>query len=126
MNVGDKVIVDGKETEITATAFDDVGTKVYMVKGSMKDYYEEELVQVEEDIFIIKSFLEDKEMLLKHPCWISEKTVQAIENLEEQNKEQEKIIELMAFELATKDENYLYRSIDDIIECFKKKAKVSE
>ena len=43
MNVGDKVIADGKETEITATAYDDLGTKVYMVKGSMKDYYEDEL-----------------------------------------------------------------------------------
>ena len=41
----------------------------------------------------------------------------------EEYDEQEKIIELMAFELATEDENYLYRSIDDIIECFKKKAK---
>lgn len=40
-----------------------------------------------------------------------------------QNREQEKMIEIMAFELATEDENYLYRSIDDIIECFKKKAK---
>ena len=43
MQVGDKVLVDSKETEITATAFDDCGVKVYMVKGSMKDYYEEEL-----------------------------------------------------------------------------------
>lgn len=43
MNVGDKVYVDGKETEIIATAFDEEGIKVYMVKGSMKDHYEEEL-----------------------------------------------------------------------------------
>lgn len=48
MQVGDKVILDGKETEITATAFDDVGTKVYMVKGSMKDYYENELKPTKE------------------------------------------------------------------------------
>lgn len=41
----------------------------------------------------------------------------------EECEEQEKIIELMAFELSTEDENYLYRSIDDIIECFEKKAK---
>lgn len=43
MQVGDKVIADGKETEITAIAYDDLGEKVYMVKGSTKDYYEEEL-----------------------------------------------------------------------------------
>lgn len=76
-----------------------------------------------EDVFIIESFLKEKESLLKHPCWISEKTIQAIESLIKKYKEQEKIIDLMAFELATEDENYLYRSIDDIIDCFEKKAK---
>jgi hypothetical protein len=39
MIVGDKVIADNKETEITATAFDETGVKVYNVKGNMKDYY---------------------------------------------------------------------------------------
>lgn len=46
MNVGDKVIVDGEETEIIAQAYDDNGTEVYMVEGSVKDYYEEELKSI--------------------------------------------------------------------------------
>ena len=106
MNVGDKVIADGKETEITATAFDDVGTKVYMVKGSMKDYYEKELIPIYEKRDEVISCL-----------------LEALEITIEEIEEQKKMIELMAFELSTEDENYLYRSIDDIIECFKKKAK---
>lgn len=46
MNVGDKVILNSEETEIIATAFDDNGTKIYMVSGSANDYYEEELKSV--------------------------------------------------------------------------------
>lgn len=66
---------------------------------------------MEEDIFIIKSFVKDKEMLLKHPCWISEKTVQAIENLINKNKEQEKMIELMAKGL------FDYANLGVLIDC---------
>lgn len=44
--VGEEVIADGVETEVTATAYDDCGNKVYMVKGSMKDYYFDELRRV--------------------------------------------------------------------------------
>lgn len=36
--VGDKVLVEGKETEITSWAYDEC-EKVYYVKGSSKDYY---------------------------------------------------------------------------------------
>ncbi len=47
MKVGDKVIlkydIGEFETEITATAFDECGVKIYNVKGSSKDYYEHEL-----------------------------------------------------------------------------------
>lgn len=45
---------------------------------------------MEEDIFIVESFLKNKEMLLKHPTWVSEKTIQAIENLINKYKEVEK------------------------------------
>ena len=44
--VGEEVIADGVETEVTATAYDDCGKKVYMVKGSNKDYYFDELRRV--------------------------------------------------------------------------------
>ena len=43
--------------------------------------------ELEEDIFIVESFLKNKKMLLKHPCWVSEKTIQAIEKLINKNKE---------------------------------------
>ena len=56
MNVGDKVIVDGKETEITAIAYDDLGIKVYMVKGSMKDHYEEELKMIHLEEITLKDY----------------------------------------------------------------------
>lgn len=46
MNVGDRVIAEGMETRIIGIAYDDNGVKVYMVKGSMKDYYEEELKSI--------------------------------------------------------------------------------
>lgn len=38
-NVGDKVILNGKETEIILTAYDNCGNKIYGIKGSMEDYY---------------------------------------------------------------------------------------
>jgi len=44
--VGEEVIADGVETEVTATAYDDCGKKVYMVKGSNKDYYFDDLRRV--------------------------------------------------------------------------------
>ena len=44
--VGEEVIADGVETEITAIAHDDCGNKVYMVKGSMKDFYFDELRRI--------------------------------------------------------------------------------
>ena len=74
--------------------------------------------ELEEDIFIVESFLKNKKMLLKHPCWVSEKTIQAIEKLISKNKEQEKIIELMAKDIA---ENKLDEDI-----CRKVKNKTSE
>ena len=43
MNVGDKVKVYGEETEIIATAFDECGEKVYMLKGYSQDFYEDEI-----------------------------------------------------------------------------------
>ena len=43
--------------------------------------------ELEEDIFIVESFLKNKKMLSKHPVWVSEKTLQAIENLINKNKE---------------------------------------
>lgn len=61
---------------------------------------------MEEDIFIIESFLKNKEILLKHPTWVNEKTIQAIEKLIKKNKEQEKIIELAI------DELYLFNAYD--------------
>ena len=44
--VGEAVIADGRDTEVTATAYDECGEKVYMVKGSMKDYYFNELRRI--------------------------------------------------------------------------------
>ena len=43
MYIGDKVIVEEIITKIIATAYDDNGITVYMVDGSSKDYYENEL-----------------------------------------------------------------------------------
>lgn len=44
--VGEEVIADGVETEITAIAYDECGNKVYMVEGSNKDYYFDELRRI--------------------------------------------------------------------------------
>lgn len=44
--VGEEVIADGHDTEIIAIAYDECGEKVYMVDGSMKDYYFNELRRV--------------------------------------------------------------------------------
>lgn len=41
-NVGDKVILNGKETEITSIAYDEQGIKIYGVKDSLKDYYDKD------------------------------------------------------------------------------------
>lgn len=41
--IGDKVSLNGEETKITAMAFDEHGIEVYMVEGSMEDYYANEL-----------------------------------------------------------------------------------
>jgi hypothetical protein len=46
MKVDDKVIAEGMETRIIGIAYDDNGTEVYMVEGSMKDYYEKELKSI--------------------------------------------------------------------------------
>ena len=114
MNVGDKVIADEKITEITATAFDDVGTKVYMVKGSMKDYYENELKPTKE----FKNLEEIISLCIKE-LYIGDRNIHATLGFEElkelqnllnkksaleihtqmlinQKREQEKIIDLMA------------------------------
>lgn len=100
---------------------------------------------MEEDIFIVESFLKNKKMLSKHPVWVSEKTLQAIENLinknkeltnhldmavneidglRKENKELEKMVELMAKYIQAliskyEDDTYTYTSI---IDYFKKKA----
>ena len=71
----------------------------------------------------LKEIIEKNEETLKKSDVYATVDLKELQNLINKYKEQEKIIELMAFELATEDENYLYRSIDDIIECFKKKAK---
>ena len=42
-NVGDKVILNGKETEITEVAYDGNGGKMYGVKGSLNYHYASEL-----------------------------------------------------------------------------------
>lgn len=44
--VGEEVIADGRDTEITAIAYDECGEKVYMVEGSMKDYHFNELRRI--------------------------------------------------------------------------------
>ena len=43
MKIGDKVRVYGEETEIIATAFDEDGEEVYMLKGYTRDFYEDEI-----------------------------------------------------------------------------------
>jgi hypothetical protein len=43
MEVGDKVKIYGMETEIIATAFDEVGEKVYVLEGMSRDFYEYEI-----------------------------------------------------------------------------------
>lgn len=120
MQVGDKVIVDGKETEITATAFDEEGTKVYMVKGSMKDYYEEELKLLEEDIikiaeslgYIVGKYGGEKEAKLLNGLVVDcQNKANTIEKLKKENKEQEKMIELMAKGL------FDYANLGVLIDC---------
>lgn len=114
MQVGDKVIADGKPTEITATAFDDCGVKVYTVKGSMKDYYENELKPTKE----FKNLEEIISLCIKE-LYIGDRNIHATLGFEElkelqnllnkrsalerhigmlinQKREREKIIDLMA------------------------------
>ena len=123
MNVGDKVLVDGKETEITATAYDDVGTKVYMVKGSMKDYYENELKPTKE----FKNLEEIISLCIKE-LYIGDRNIHATLGFEElkelqnllnkksaleihtqmlinQKREREKIIDLMAEYISGTDKD---------------------
>lgn len=137
MNVGDKVIVNGKETEITATAFDEEGTKVYMVKGSMKDYYEEELKLLEEDIikiaenlgYIVGKYGGEKEAKLLNGLVVDcQNKANTIEKLKKENKEQEKMIELMAqkvnhYVLLEDGINTRPASTEEKIEYFRRKAK---
>lgn len=47
MRLGEKVMADGEHTEIIAIAYDECGVKIYNVAGSMKDYYEKELLKEE-------------------------------------------------------------------------------
>ena len=46
MKLGDRVFVDGQETEIVAVSYDESGTKIYTLQNSVKDFYEEELIPV--------------------------------------------------------------------------------
>lgn len=140
MNVGDKVIVDGKETEITAIAFDDLGVKVYTVKGSMKDYYEEELKLLEEDIikiaeslgYIVGKYGGEKEAKLLNGLVVDcQNKANTIEKLKKENKEQEKMIDLMAqyIDFDKMDFNCSNLCVHDgcieecVIKYFKKQAK---
>lgn len=139
MQVGDKVIADNQETEITATAFDDLGTKVYMVKGSMKDYYEKELKPTKE----FKN-LEEIISLCTKELYINDRNIHATLGFEElkelqnllnkksalerhtqmlinQNREQKKIIELMAEKIRYY--TAYYGEKENIINLFKQKAK---
>ena len=139
MQVGDKVIADNQETEITATAFDDVGTKVYMVKGSMKDYYENELKLTKES----KNLEEIISLCIKE-LYIGDRNIHATLGFEElkelqnllnkksalerhtqmlinQNREQKKIIELMAEKIRYY--TAYYGEKENIINFFKQKAK---
>lgn len=43
MKIGDKVRVYGEETEIIATAYDEDGEEIYMLKGYHGDFYEDEI-----------------------------------------------------------------------------------
>lgn len=47
LKINQKVIAEGKETYITAISFDEIGELIYTVKGSMKDYYANELKNME-------------------------------------------------------------------------------
>ena len=56
MQVGDKVRVYGEETEIVATAFDEQGEKVYMLKGYTRDFYEDEFGPMK--FFLLESIID--------------------------------------------------------------------
>lgn len=48
-NVGDKVILEGKQTEITEIAYDGNGGKIYGVKDSLNYHYASELEESNEN-----------------------------------------------------------------------------
>lgn len=47
MNIGDKVLIAEtmELTEIIAISYDENKEKIYTVKGSIKDYYEKDLIR---------------------------------------------------------------------------------
>lgn len=90
MNVGDKVIAEEKITEITATAFDELGVKVYTVKGSTKDYYEEEL-----KLYGNNYQLRYEELKKRY-----HNVLTSLEEVIKESEELDKIIELMAEDIA--------------------------
>ena len=59
-NVGDKVILEGKETEITEVAYDGNGGKMYGVKDSLNYHYDnefkEEIWKTKMDMFVLNLY----------------------------------------------------------------------
>jgi hypothetical protein len=138
MQVGDKVVAGGIKTEITATAFDDVGVKVYTVKGSMKDYYEDELELLpdEEKLYGNNYQLRYEELKKRY-----HNVLTSLEEVIKESEELDKIIELMAEDIAeNKLDEDICRKVKDpkkedcygnmygeckccVIEYYEKKAK---
>lgn len=48
MKVGDEVIVNGEKKKIISIGYDESGVRVYNVEGSFTDYYETDLMSIDE------------------------------------------------------------------------------
>jgi hypothetical protein len=130
MQVGDKVRVYGEETEIVATAFDEQGEKVYMLKGYTRDFYEDEIKPTTFEL--LESIID----LAKEELDKKDKNVNATLGYEELvqlrnllNRKDDLEIDIESLTCEEKDEpiiestNYYDKEVENAINKIKKNAK---
>ena len=128
MQVGDKVRVYGEETEIVATAFDEQGEKVYMLKGHTRDFYEDEIKPttfelLESIIDLAKEELDKKDKNVNATLGYEE--LVQLRNLLNRKDDLEIDIESLTCKEEPKIEstNYYDKEVENAINKIKKNAK---
>ena len=114
MNVGDKVYLEDRESEIIAISYDEQGEKIYTVKNSPKDYYEHDFYEfMHSELHATQNLLEEYKEAYVDYQELGKEYAKLQDELEELKKkydglvalnrasleeyeEQEKIIDLMA------------------------------